>query len=511
MFGIKKMHITSSHFFTFYFLLYTFYFLLLTFNYLHSQTLSGRIERFENKPFTIYVHAGDTLLPVQKVMTNSKGEFQMDLKQLNVVYDYLRQKYGVSKHALLRIELNRERNQYADVMVETYYEPVLNINKEINTKGDKRDIRINMVYNPSLWFNFASDSAEIKTSDANKQLYQFQKQWRKIQVAEGWLLEMSRLFPYADEFSKTLINEYYKRYKKMDALMKEHLKHPNNPVSKIALAYYRPVVPDYGMPDGDRFKIFRQHFWDYFDPNDSLFFFTPVLIDKFEEWVYLHHHHKDSIAGLYLDRKDIVEGINSFIERIDKNEQNRDAVLEYALKKLDSDKDDKRLFLEIYDRWLKPGIGECNLENKRWEKYNQKANVYRNVVIGAKAPNFSILEGKLTMYDLTSDYVLLVFWASWCPHCVQEIPRLKMVLEQLKDKKISVIFISLDEDENSWKTFVKEQKLENYIHLCDFKKWNGERVKLYNVVATPTMYLLDKEKRIIGKPMFAEQLLKIIN
>lgn len=402
----------------------------LTFNYLHSQTLSGRIERFENKPFTIYVHAGDTLLPVQQVMTNSKGEFQIELKQLNDVYDYLRQKYGEGTHALLRIELKRERNQFADVIVETYYDPVLNINKEINTKDDKRDIRINMVYNPSLWFNFAADSAEVMSSEANKQLYQFQKQWRKIQVAEGWLLEMSRLFPYADEFSKTLIKEYYKRYKKMDALMmKEHLKHPNNPVSKIVLAYYRHVVPDYSIPDGDRFKVFRQHFWDYFDPNDSLFLFTPVLIDKLEEWVYLHHHHKDSIAGLYFDREEIIQGINSFIQKLDRNEQNRDAVLEYVLKKLDSDRDDKRLFMEIYDKWLKPMEGDCGGDDDKSNKYHDKAMLYRNIVIGAHAPNFVILPNKMTLYDIPSQYTLIVFWSSWCSHCVQDIPCIKSAIE----------------------------------------------------------------------------------
>jgi len=494
------------------FKLFTIYFLLSTFhfsNLSYSQILTGKIDHFYNKPFTISVHIGDSLIPVQKITTNEKGEFQFDLQNLNNVYATLGKKYGLTKNAMLRIELNRERNQFADVMVQSFYEPSININREIKTRGDKRDIRIHLVYNPSQWFNFAADSAEVKTSDVNKSLYQFQKQWRKVQVAEGWLLEMSRLFPYADEFSKTLINEYYKRYKKMDALMKEHLKHPKNPESKIALAYYRPVVPDYGMPDGERFKIFRQHFWDYFDPNDSLFLFTPVLIDKFEEWVYLHHHHKDSIAGLYLDRADIIQGINSFLEKIDRNQQNKDAVLEYVLKKLDKD-EDKRLFIEVYDRWLKPSLGECSIEDSKWEKYHQKASVYRNVVIGAKAPDFPIVAGKVNMYDLKSDYVLLVFWASWCPHCVQEIPRLKMVLEQLKDKKIAVVFISLDEEESAWKSFIYQQKLDNYIHLCDFKKWKGEVVKMYNVYATPTMYLLDKEKKILAKPLFAEQLLKLV-
>lgn len=477
--------------------------------WLFSQTLNGKIERFENKIFTIYVHIGDSLLPVQEITTNSKGEFQFDLKQLNNVYAQLRQKYGLTKQTMLRIELNKERNQFADVMVQSYYEPVLNVNKEVPMRGDKRDIRIELVYNPSLWFNFAADSAEVKVSEINKQLYQFQKQWRKVQVAEGWLLEMSRLFPYADEFSKTLINEYYKRYKKMDGIMKEHLKHPNREVSKIALSYYRPVVPDYGMPDGERFKIFRQHFWDYFDPNDSLFLFTPVLIDKLEEWVYLHHHHKDSVTGLYLDRADIIQGINSFIEKIDKNQQNRDVVLEYVLKKLDSDRDDKRLFMEVYDRWLKPTMGDCGSEDDKWKKYHDKAMVYRNVVIGAQAPDFEIMEGKLSLYQLPSDYTLIIFWSSWCPHCTQEIPRLKSVIEDIRSREklsMSIIMISLDTNHTAWTSFVNEQGLQNYVHLCDYRGWKGEIVKLYNVFATPTMYLLDRSKTIIAKPLFSEQL-----
>jgi thiol-disulfide isomerase/thioredoxin len=510
-FAINWMKAIATKFklFTIYFLFFAFHFSNLS----YAQTLSGKIDHFYNKPFTLSVHIGDSLIPVQKITTNEKGEFQFDLQNLNNVYATLGKKYGLPKHAMLRIELNRERNQFADVIVQSFYEPIISINKEIKTRGDNRDIRIHLVYNPSLWFNFAADSAEVKTSDINKSLYQFQKQWRKVQVAEGWLLEMSRLFPYADEFSKTLINEYYKRYKKMDALMKEHLKHPKNPESKIALAYYRPVVPDYGMPDGDRFKIFRQHFWDYFDPNDSLFLFTPVLIDKFEEWVYLHHHHKDSIAGLYLDRSDIIQGINSFIEKINKNQQNRDAVLEYVLKKLDGDKDDKRLFMEVYDHWLKPQTGDCELENPKWQKYHEKAAVYRNVIIGAQAIDFEIMPGRLSLYDIPSDYTLIVFWASWCPHCTQEMPRLKAVLEDISQNKkisLSVVMVSLDTNNTAWTTYVNEQGLQNYIHLCDYKGWKGEIVKLYNVFATPMMYLLDRNKTIIAKPLFSEQLYKYL-
>jgi len=479
-----------------------------------SQIFSGKIERFENKPLTIYLHVGDTLLPIQQVITNHNGEFIIDLKQLNDVFDYLRQKYGISKYALLRIEFDRELNQFADFLVQTYYEPTLSIKKELNTKDIKKNIHVRMIYSPSKWFNFAIDNIEILLSEENKRLYEFLRQWRKIQVAENWLLEMSRLFPYADEFSKTLINEYYKRYKRMKTIVKEHLKHPNNPVSKIVLAYYRPIVPDYSIPDGDRFKIFREHFWDYFDPNDSLFFYTPVLIDKFEEWVYLHHHHKEGIAGLYLEKEDIIEGINSFIEKIDKNEQNRNAVIEYALKKLDKDIIDKELFLAIYDRWLKPQEGDCRKDDNKWEKYHNKATLYKKVIIGAKAPDFEIIKEKLRMHDIPSDYLLLIFCANWCNHCFAEIPKIRLIVEEFNSKNqksIVPLFISLDTSHVEWLSFINKHNLQNYINMCDYKGWKGEIVKLYNVYEIPTIFLLDKNKTIITKTTSHEQLNYLLN
>jgi thiol-disulfide isomerase/thioredoxin len=498
---------TKRKLFTIYILLFTFHFFILS----YAQTLSGKIERYKNKPFTIYVHAGDTLWPVQKVTTNSKGEFVFDLNRLNAVYEHIGKKYGLTRHAMLRIELNKERNQYADLLVQTNYNNLNSATQEIKKNEPGGNIQVQLVYNPSQWFNFAADSAVVKTSEVNKSLIAFQKQYRKIQVAETWLLEMSRLFPYADEFSKTLIDEYYKRFKKMEAMAKEYLKTRSQPASKIALAYYRPVVPDYGMPDGERFKIFRENFWTYFDPNDSLFFYSPVLIDKFEEWVYLHHHHKDSIAGLYLDREDIVTGINSFIEKIDRNDQNKQAVLNYVLKKLDADKDDKRLFLAIYDRWLKPEMGSCELQSEEAKKWHDKANLYRDVQIGSLAPDFDIVPGMLRMHQVPAEYTLLVFWASWCPHCVQEIPKIKAFLGNYAGKeKIHPIFISLDEDDTSWRSFIEKAGLTNYIHVCEYKGWKSDVVKRYNVYATPTLILLDKNKRIVLKPLFIEQVEKYI-
>lgn len=139
----------------------------------------------------------------------------------------------------------------------------------------------------------------------------------------------------------------------MEKYMKVVLKHPPCTECDIIMAYYRVVLPDFKTPDGLRFDTIRAHFWEYYDPNKPEFAFITVLIDKLEEWVFLHHHNKDSMAGLYLEKKDIIDAINSYIARIDRNPQNQSLALRYALNKLDR-YEDKLYFLEVYDKWILP-------------------------------------------------------------------------------------------------------------------------------------------------------------
>ena len=102
--------------------------------------------------------------------------------------------------------------------------------------------------------------------------------------------------------------------------------------------------------------------------------------------------------------------------------------------------------------------------------------------------------GKNILEHSTNQQTLLVFWASWCPHCMEEIPQLYRVMQ---DKNIRVVAISLDTDKNVYDP-VKE-KLSDMIHYCDFKKWDSQPVSDYYIKGTPTYFLLDKDNKIIHK------------
>ncbi|MFC3813266.1 TlpA family protein disulfide reductase [Lacihabitans lacunae] len=123
---------------------------------------------------------------------------------------------------------------------------------------------------------------------------------------------------------------------------------------------------------------------------------------------------------------------------------------------------------------------------------------YEALKIGNQAPNitFTDREGKeKTLLDFKQDRIIVVFWASWCPHCMLEVPKLNEWAKNNPNTK--VIAISLDEDKTAYETAIAN--FTNLSHYCDFKKWNSKAVADYYVYGTPTFVVLNKDKKIVGK------------
>ena len=77
-------------------------------------------------------------------------------------------------------------------------------------------------------------------------------------------------------------------------------------------------------------------------------------------------------------------------------------------------------------------------------------------------------------------------------------------------KNIEVVAISLDTSRVDWLNFVRDNAL-NILNISDQKGWDGKAAGDYFIYATPTMFLLDSNKKIIGKPTTFEELQKYLN
>lgn len=118
--------------------------------------------------------------------------------------------------------------------------------------------------------------------------------------------------------------------------------------------------------------------------------------------------------------------------------------------------------------------------------------------IGQSAPDFEVkdLNGNpVKLSSLRGQYVLIDFWASWCGPCRKEIPNLKNVYAEFKDKGLKLVGLSIDDSEANWHKAVEEEKLD-YLQLWDSEK---ATMKLYNYNGIPFIILVSPEGIILEK------------
>ena len=143
----------------------------------------------------------------------------------------------------------------------------------------------------------------------------------------------------------------------------------------------------------------------------------------------------------------------------------------------------------------------------------KQLETYRVMKIGNIAPdmnfdNTSYLNGmKQNMFNslsnLTTPYTLVIFGASWCPKCMEELPKLIQNYVKWRNLGVEVVYVSLDTDQQVFEQAVKSYPFFAY---CDYEKWESKVVKDYYVFGTPTFYLLDAKREILLRPNSVNQM-----
>ncbi len=132
--------------------------------------------------------------------------------------------------------------------------------------------------------------------------------------------------------------------------------------------------------------------------------------------------------------------------------------------------------------------------------------------MNAVAPNIILpgIDGKIVdLEKITANKLLIVFYASWCPHCKDLMPELNNLYRNQKEKKFEVMAISLDDKKDDWLNFIKNNNL-NWVNVSDLKGWRSKAASDYFIYATPTMFLLDSERKILGKPLTIDELKQLL-
>lgn len=186
-----------------------------------------------------------------------------------------------------------------------------------------------------------------------------------------------------------------------------------------------------------------------------------------------------------------------------------------------------KIFVHMIDTYYATGRATW-MNEEQLQKVMDRANELRDSQCGSVIPDI-ILPGLdqqtwKSLYDVDAKYTAVLIWESTCGHCKKELPKYKELYKEWHPKGLEIFAIGNDFEPEPWQKFVEEQGYTDWINVSDNPMINAQdsaSVLIYggvttlkslnfrttfDVFATPKVFLLDKNKKIIGKQIGAEQL-----
>ncbi len=288
--------------------------------------------------------------------------------------------------------------------------------------------------------------------------------------------------------------------KSMMAALLNAMKEPPYPTKK-------PVTHEDSL---ENYNYYKAHYWDGITFMDDRIIRTPFFLPKIERYYReVISQEPDSIIK-DLDYKMLLARTAPEMYKFLLNWLTD----EYLNPKyMGQDKVFVHLFEKYHSKGLSPWLNEKQMETITRRAYMQMANL-----LGEKAANLEMVDtaGKpAALYDVNADYTVVIFWDPTCGHCKQEVPRIDSIYRaSWKEKNVKIYAVLTEDQKPAWTKYINEHKLNDWVNVYQTKEMaqaetDAQRPsyrQLYDVIMTPTLFLLDKEKRIIGKKLNFEQL-----
>ena len=363
-------------------------------------------------------------------------------------------------------------------------------------------------------FSFSLDTTDIlntisfRNSDENTAFYTFQ---RKMNVLYSALNKPN--LP-ADR-KKSLLSELQQFQKQWKLDNKELF------VSKLIESSFDPEIPVYNgalksKSDSTKMQIYqyhyyKKHYFDVLDLGDERMVRTPFLQRKLERF----------FGDLVVQNPDSIAREADLILAKAKNSE----VRRYIIYKIASTYENNPIlgtdgaFVHLAEKYY---IGEPALwDTSTVRRMKERIAIIKPLLIGKSFPKMHLTDvtGKeINISSLPFKYTVVFIYDPDCSHCKQETPKLVALSDYFKSKNIGVIASSIVRDKEAWKKFIAEFKIGSWINGIDIhlnpqsgkEEYYTDFRNTFDVYSTPVVYVLDQNKKIVGKRIPVENIKEFI-
>ncbi len=278
--------------------------------------------------------------------------------------------------------------------------------------------------------------------------------------------------------------------------------------AKILMASKEPEIPtvlplkDDGTPDSAYiYKYYKMHYFDDFDFADERLLRTPIYANKIKRY----------FKNVLIQNPDTL--IKESIAIIEKSKPNKETY-KYTIWYFTYESETSQImgmdevFVALGKKYYV--TGEAYWTNEIvLERMKKRINTLDRLLIGNQAPNLVMQDTAFKLQSLhavNAKYTMVVFWDPDCGHCKHEISDLiSWYNEDASKYDVKIFAVCADTNMVKMTKKIHEYKIKAWINVDGPRSLTENYHELYDIISTPTIYLLDEQKNIIAKRLNAKQ------
>lgn len=348
--------------------------------------------------------------------------------------------------------------------------------------------------------------SNIAYRDYEKKLKSFSEERYKIEKSLEGLTDTIKINEIKDQ-KKNLFER--KRQFDLDFVKA----HPAHIMSKYIYSAEEPEIPkEYAnlpkdIKDSMEYVYYKTHYWDNIDLKDNAYTRMPtnVLKQKF-------NYYFDKL--ITPDADSIIVEIDQLVKKSEGAWENEKFFMQNALSKYSNSQymgHDKILVflgLNYYANGRIWWLDSASVSYTTGRAYEMSTSV-----LGAKGNPVQLRDTSgnfVSTENLPAKYTFMVFWDPTCGHCREVVPKLGNIYQKHKSEGWVVVALSTHDHEKEWKQFIREHpETKGWIHLRRGEVTSDEwayNVKSYFVYASPTIFILDAQRKIIANKIDVEKI-----